>query len=81
MSSKEAAPDETVWIDDETDRLIRIIESSPPSPDNEKVLDDLQASILNALVGPFGLSAELLADVDGGNVTTLYNFEIGRAHV
>jgi hypothetical protein len=77
MSSKELVPDDTVWIDDETDRLIRIIESCPPSPDNEKVLDDLQASILNSLVGPFGLSADLLADVDGGNVTTLHNFEQG----
>jgi hypothetical protein len=76
VHSKEVAID-TVWIDDETDRLIRIIESSPPSPDNEKVLDDLQASLLNTLIGPFGLSADLLADIDGGNVTTLHNFERG----
>ncbi|WP_143450393.1 hypothetical protein [Janthinobacterium sp. BJB446] len=77
MLSKEATANETVWIDDETERLIRIIESSPPSPDNEKVLDDLQAALLNTLIGPFGLSADLLEDVDGGNVTTLHNFEQG----
>jgi hypothetical protein len=77
MLSKQATADETIWIDDETERLIRIIESSPPSPDSEKVLDDVQAALLNTLIGPFGLSADLLADVDGGNVTTLHNFEQG----
>jgi len=77
MFSKEVAPDEMIWIDDETERLIRIIDSSPPSPDNAKVIDDLQSSLLNTLIGPFGLSSDLFVDVDGGNVTTLHNFEQG----
>jgi hypothetical protein len=69
--------DEWVWIDDESERLIREIEAAPPSPDQQKVFDDLQATLLNTLIGPFGLSADLLRDVDGGNVTTLHNFEKG----
>lgn len=77
MSGSTRTQGDTVWINDETERLIRIIESSSPSHDNAKVLDDLQASLLNTLIGPFGLSADLLADVDGGNVTTLSNFEKG----
>ena len=77
MAESTRTQGDTVWINDETERLIRIIESSSPSPDNAKVLDDLQASLLNTLIGPFGLSADLLADVDGGNVTTLSNFEKG----
>lgn len=68
---------ELVWIDDETERLIKAIDIAPPSPDHEKVLDDLQASLLDSLMGPFGLSRDLLRDVDGGNVTTLNNFERG----
>lgn len=77
MAESTRTQGDTVWINDETERLIRIIESSSPSPDNAKALDDLQASLLNTLIGPFGLSADLLADVDGGNVTTLSNFEKG----
>lgn len=68
---------EWLWIDDETERLIREIDTAPPSPDHEKVIDDLQDVLMNTLMGPFGLSAALLHDVDGGNVTTLHNFEKG----
>lgn len=66
---------EWVLIDDETERLIREIDAAPPSPDREKVIDDLQDVLMNTLMGPFGLSAALLRDVEGGNVTTLNNFE------
>lgn len=76
MTNPTATP-EWLWIDDATERLIREIDTAPPSPDHEKVIDDLQDVLMNSLMGPFGLSAALLRDVDGGNVTTLHNFEKG----
>lgn len=41
----------------------------------QKFFNDCQQQVLSQIIGPFGLSTAMFEDRNGGNVTTLYNFE------
>lgn len=41
----------------------------------QKLFDDCQKQIIGQIIGPFGLSPAMFEDKNGGNVTTLHNFE------
>lgn len=41
----------------------------------KKLFDDCQQQVIGQIIGPFGLSMAMFKDRDGGNVTTLHNFE------
>lgn len=43
----------------------------------QKLFEDCQQQVISQIIGPFGLSTAMFKDVDrnGGNVTTLHNFE------
>ena len=41
----------------------------------QKLFDDCQKQVLSQIIGPFGLSTAMFEDKNGGNVTTLHNFE------
>ena len=41
------------------------------------LFDSCRDEVLKQIIGPFGLSPAMFADMDGGNVTTTHNFENG----
>ncbi len=41
----------------------------------QKLFDDCQQQVLAQIIGPFGLSTAMFEDRNGGNVTTVHNFE------
>lgn len=41
----------------------------------QKLFDDCKQQVLSQIIGPFGLSTAMFEDRNGGNVTTLHNFE------
>lgn len=41
----------------------------------QKLFNDCQQQVLSQIIGPFGLSTAMFEDRNGGNVTTLHNFE------
>jgi|SRR3990167_4637310 len=41
----------------------------------QKLFSDCQQQVISQIIGPFGLSMAMLEDRDGGNVTTVHNFE------
>jgi len=43
----------------------------------QDLLDSCQSQVLQQIIGPFGLTEAMFDDKDGGNVTTLKNFEKG----
>lgn len=45
----------------------------------KKLFDDCQQQVLSQIIGPFGLSMAMFEDRNGGNVTTLHNFERAEA--
>jgi hypothetical protein len=65
-----------IEIDDRVDELIQEINAAPASSSVDFV-DSLQQVIIGSILGPFGLSASIFDDRDGGNVTTVNNFQKG----
>lgn len=41
----------------------------------EQLFEECQQQVIGNIIGPFGLSTAMFTDKDGGNVTTLHNFE------
>ena len=41
----------------------------------QKLFADCQQQVISQIIGPFGLSTAMFEDKDGGNVTTLHNFD------
>lgn len=41
----------------------------------QKLFADCQQQVIGQIIGPFGLSTAMFADKNGGNVTTMHNFE------
>lgn len=41
----------------------------------QKLFNDCRQQVLSQIIGPFGLSTAMFEDRNGGNVTTLHNFE------
>jgi len=65
-----------VDIDNRVEQLILEINSAP-SGQAVDFASDLQGVVVDAILGPFGLSRAMFADKDGGQVTTVRNFENG----
>jgi len=45
----------------------------------QKLFDDCQQQVITQIIGPFGLSPAMFQDRNGGNVTTVHNFENATA--
>jgi hypothetical protein len=45
----------------------------------DRLYDDCRNQVLSQLIGPFGLSVAMFEDKNGGNVTTVHNFERDNA--
>lgn len=43
----------------------------------QQLMESCQQEVLKQIIGPFGLTSAMFDDKDGGNVTTLHNFEQG----
>lgn len=41
----------------------------------QKLFSDCQQQVISQIIGPFGLSVAMFEDRNGGNVTTVHNFE------
>lgn len=76
MTPAPAAP-LVIEVDEQIERLVLEINSVPSSSRHQGFVDSAQEVLIDGLLGPFGLSRAMLADVDGGNITTLHNFESG----
>jgi hypothetical protein len=66
-----------VEIDDRIEGLIREINAAPAGKGQDTTIEQIRDVVIDAVLGPFGLSRVMLQDVDGGNITTLHNFENG----
>lgn len=72
------APLLVIEIDDEIASLISQINEAPDVISTD-FADNFKDVVLDAILGPFGLSAAAFDDQDGGSVTTLKNFGEGCA--
>src|SRR5690554_4458650 len=43
----------------------------------QNLMESCQQEVLRQIIGPFGLTPAMFDDKDGGNVTTLHNFNQG----
>lgn len=65
-----------IEIDDRVELLLQEINSAPPGQTVD-VAQSLRSVVIDSILGPFGLSATVFDDREGGNVTTVHNFEKG----
>lgn len=66
-----------IEIDDQIEELINEINNAPSSEQQQDFAKACRDVIVDTLMGPFGLSAAMFDDRDGGNITTVHNFENG----
>ena len=66
-----------VQIDDEIAGLIDEINAGPQVASQVDFAESLKNVVIDSILGPFGLSAAMFNDRDGGNVTTVHNFGKG----
>ncbi|MGD9661897.1 MAG: hypothetical protein AB7U63_11530 [Porticoccaceae bacterium] len=66
-----------IEIDDQIEVLINEINSAPNREQQQDFAKACREVIVDTLMGPFGLSAAMFTDHDGGNITTVHNFENG----
>lgn len=66
-----------VEIDDQIETLIDEINSAPDDQQQHDFTKECRDVIVDSLLGPFGLGAAMFNDSDGGNITTVQNFEKG----
>lgn len=66
-----------VHIDDEIAGLIEEINAGPQVASQVDFAEGLKNVVIDSILGPFGLSAAMFDDRDGGNITTVHNFEKG----
>ena len=69
--------DVVVEIDGEIEALIAEINTAPSEGRQQEFIGSLQTVVVDSLLGPFGLSRTMLAEQDGGNITTVHNFKKG----
>lgn len=69
--------DVVIEIDDQIERLINEINSSPNEEQQQDFATACRDVVVDSLIGPFGLNAAMFSDQDGGNITTVRNFENG----
>lgn len=65
-----------IEIDDHVELLLQEINSAPPSQAVD-IAQSLHSVVIDSILGPFGLSKTMFDDRQGGNVTTVHNFEKG----
>ena len=65
-----------IEIDDQIAKLIQEI-NAEPSASTIDFSASLSTVVIDAVMGPFGLSVSMFADRDGGNITTHHNFQQG----
>lgn len=65
-----------IEIDDRVELLLKEINSAPPGHAVD-IAQSLRGVVIDSILGPFGLSATMFDDRDGGNITTVHNFEKG----
>lgn len=73
----EKSDDVLIEIDDQIELLIEEINSAPNEQQHQDFATACRDVIVDTLMGPFGLTAAMFADRDGGNITTVHNFEKG----
>lgn len=66
-----------VEIDEQIEKLIEEINSSPNEQQQQDFAKSCRDVLVDSLVGPFGLAEAMFDDHDGGNITTVHNFEKG----
>lgn len=66
-----------VQIDDQVEEMIRQINAAPNAQQQAQFVDAFQSMMIDQLMGPFGLTRAMFADRDGGDITTLHNFDKG----
>lgn len=65
-----------IEIDDRMEVLIQEI-NSVAETQSVDIADSLRTVVIDSILGPFGLSASMFDDRDGGHITTVHNFEKG----
>ncbi|MDG6398080.1 hypothetical protein RX987_27080 [Pseudomonas syringae pv. actinidiae] len=66
-----------IEIDADVEALIRDINATPSGQQQTDFIDSFQKMMIDQLMGPFGLTAAMFEDRDGGAITSLHNFEKG----
>lgn len=66
-----------IEIDEQIALLIEEINDSPSAQQQEDFAKACRDVVVETLMGPFGLTAAMFTDRDGGNITTVHNFEKG----
>ncbi len=82
MPSFEEAKNNSVYSTNVNNLQNELHHKSPSSRELKKqrmneLLDSCRDEVLKQIIGPFGLNKAMFNDKDGGNVTTLHNFEQG----
>lgn len=65
-----------IEIDDRVELLLQEINSAPPGQAVD-IAQSLHSVVIGSILGPFGLSATMFDDSEGGSVTTVHNFDKG----
>jgi len=66
-----------IEIDADVEALIRDINATPNGQQQTDFIDSFQKMMIDQLMGPFGLTAAMFEDRDGGAITSLHNFGKG----
>lgn len=66
-----------IEIDEQIALLIEEINNSPSAQQQEDFAKACRDVVVETLMGPFGLTAAMFTDRDGGNITTVHNIEKG----
>ncbi|SFO81157.1 hypothetical protein SAMN05216601_102259 [Ectopseudomonas composti] len=66
-----------IEIDDQIELLIKEINASPNTQQQDAFINSFQHMLIDQLMGPFGLTRAMFDDRDGGAITSLHNFEKG----
>lgn len=69
--------DMVIDIDADVEVLIKEINAAPQGQQQKDFIDSFQKMMVDQLMGPFGLTAAMFEDRDGGAITSLHNFEKG----
>ena len=69
--------DVVIEIDEQIAILIEEINSTPSEQQQKDFSKACCDVVVDALMGPFGLTSAMLVDRNGGNITTVHNFEKG----
>lgn len=60
---------------DEIDKILKELSDRIDENSFEELINACKDSVIESIIGPFGLSKFMIKDKNGGNVTTLHNFK------